>query len=265
MDRKRLSQVQTSDLSESRVNDDFLFWLKTSGPNYLLAALLLICAYLGWNWFQTRADTARAEVWEQFAVATVPQDLVELAKANGDESGLALLANLNAADLYLQSIQSGLRFDRDPTASDVQLDDATRVEWMKSANDLYNSVITSARSDPNTSALAFPAYFGLAAIAESVSDFEGARGSLESARDLAKDRYDSIVLLAEARLANIDALKNPYPVPDAPVVVLPTPSDALGTIIGSGFPADAPVGIEAVPAPAPTPDPAPVVEPAPGA
>ena len=46
MDRERLQQVQQSDLSESRVNEDFILWLKNSGPWYLLAVLVGIAVYL---------------------------------------------------------------------------------------------------------------------------------------------------------------------------------------------------------------------------
>ena len=33
---KRLNQIQTGTLTESRLNDDFVYWLKTKGLNYLL-------------------------------------------------------------------------------------------------------------------------------------------------------------------------------------------------------------------------------------
>jgi hypothetical protein len=36
MDRDRLKEIQTADLSESNVNEDFVQWLKTKGPTYLL-------------------------------------------------------------------------------------------------------------------------------------------------------------------------------------------------------------------------------------
>jgi hypothetical protein len=32
MDRERLKQVHQTDLTESRVNEDFVDWLKTKGP-----------------------------------------------------------------------------------------------------------------------------------------------------------------------------------------------------------------------------------------
>ena len=46
-DKKRLAQVQTQDLTESRVNDDFVFWLKKNGSNYLLVVLLVAVGIMG--------------------------------------------------------------------------------------------------------------------------------------------------------------------------------------------------------------------------
>lgn len=48
-DKKRLSQVQTQDLTESRLNDDFVYWLKKNGTNTLLVVLIALCAFLGFN------------------------------------------------------------------------------------------------------------------------------------------------------------------------------------------------------------------------
>ena len=47
----RLKQVQTTDLTDSRLNHEFVAWLKTSGMNYLLMLLLIACAFLSWDWW----------------------------------------------------------------------------------------------------------------------------------------------------------------------------------------------------------------------
>ena len=43
----RLKQVQTTDLTDSRLNHEFVAWLKTSGMNYLLMLLLVACVAVG--------------------------------------------------------------------------------------------------------------------------------------------------------------------------------------------------------------------------
>ncbi len=232
MDRKRLSQVQTTDLSESRVNDDFLFWLKNSGPNYLLAALLVACAYLGWNWWQQRAEAARSEVWNQFDRCTVPSEFIDLAAANGDEKGLAILAQVSAGDLYLQSVATGIRFDREPTAADATLDDATRKEWLAAARASYAAAADAATAQASTAALALPALFGMAAVDEESGDLAGAKSALERAKSLAEStKVGTVADLAQARLDSLASLANPYPVAPAPIpvpaaVAMPTTAPA---------------------------------------
>ena len=48
MDRNRLKEIHQSDLTESRLNEDFVTWLKTSGPTYLLIILVALCSYVLW-------------------------------------------------------------------------------------------------------------------------------------------------------------------------------------------------------------------------
>ncbi len=243
MDRKRLSQVQTTDLSESRVNDDFLFWLKNSGPNYLLAALLVACAYLGWNWWQQRAEAARSQVWDDYDRCTVPSEYIDLAAANGDERGLAILAQVSAGDLYLQSISTGIRFDREPTAADAALDDATRTEWLAAARASYAAAADAAGAQSSTAALALPALFGIAAVDEESGDLAGAKAALERAKALAETaKVGTVAELAQARLDSLNTLANPYPVAPAPI---PVPAAVA-------MPTSAP---QPTPTPVPTPTP----------
>ena len=46
MDSDRLKDIQTADLSETQVNEDFVHWLKTKGPSYLLIIMIVIVSYL---------------------------------------------------------------------------------------------------------------------------------------------------------------------------------------------------------------------------
>lgn len=270
MDRKRLAQVQTTELTESRVNDDFLFWLKNSGPNWLLAALLVACAYLGWNWWQQRAEAARAKIWDQLAAATTPQELLELAANNPDESGLAVLAQINAGDIYLQSIVTGVRFDRDAAAADAALDEATRKEWAATARAAYLAAAEQAQRDPGTASLAIPALFGVAALDEEAGDFASAKATLERIATLAATNYDTAAALASTRLGSLDGLATPYPVAPAPpppaapaelkassLPALPTNDELFNTIAGSGSSAETP----AAPAPDAPSGPAPDAKP----
>ena len=63
MDRDRLKDIQTADLSESNVNEDFVHWLKTKGPSYLLIVIIVIVSYLFFVIYQKGKMAHRAEAW----------------------------------------------------------------------------------------------------------------------------------------------------------------------------------------------------------
>ena len=46
MDRDRLKEVHQTDLTEGKINEDFVDWLKTKGPTYLLVVLIGLAAWL---------------------------------------------------------------------------------------------------------------------------------------------------------------------------------------------------------------------------
>jgi hypothetical protein len=84
-DRKRLAQMQQTDLAEGRLNEDFVQWLKTSGPNWLLGVLVVLCAFMGWNWWTQKKANAVALAWEELAGASIPPAMVEIASRNEEK------------------------------------------------------------------------------------------------------------------------------------------------------------------------------------
>ena len=69
--KTRSSQVQTQDLTESRLNDDFVFWLKKNGMNTLLVVLIAACAFLGYNYWQRKNVDMTAAAWSDMMNATL--------------------------------------------------------------------------------------------------------------------------------------------------------------------------------------------------
>ena len=99
----RLKQVQTTDLTDSPVNCDFVDWLKTKGMNYLLVVLLAAYAYIGFDWYR-RQQTAKVDTaWSELEAASSPAAYRGVATAHGETGAIAELAMLQAGDI-LQSI-----------------------------------------------------------------------------------------------------------------------------------------------------------------
>ncbi|GDY06099.1 hypothetical protein LBMAG51_08860 [Phycisphaerae bacterium] len=268
--------MQQTDLTEGRINDDFLFWLKTSGPNWLLAVLVVACLVMGWNWWKNRTAQARDLAWAELDAADLPSSLKDVAVKHADIDAVASFALLNAGDRYLQSVVTGQRFDREATATDAQLTPAMRLEWLNEADGLYTEVIKNAQSNPKTAAsrgFEVSALFGRAAVAESKGDVAAAKVSLEAAQALAGTEYPWVSGQAKARIETLGVISSPYPIPPAPpVAVLPdgTPLNLSGA--ASNAEADAmkllmsdvaKSAAQPANAPAPVPEPAPAPAPAP--
>ncbi|MSR28795.1 MAG: hypothetical protein EXS03_04365 [Phycisphaerales bacterium] len=278
MDRKRLGGVQQTDITESRINDDFVYWLKTSGPNWLLAVMVVAALVMGWNWWKNRAVQARDIAWSELDAADIPSSLKDVALKHSDIDSIPVYALLSAGDRYLQSVLAGTRFDREATASDAAITPELRTQWLAEANTLYGDVITAAKAAPSDRAggmLGFEvsAWFGRATVAESMGDVDGARAALESAKRAAGDHFPWLVKNAQARIESLSQIAAPYPIPPAPVAALPptvnpNPTnvtaqvDPLTMLLGDAA-ASAPSASATQPADPPTPAPAPTPAPTP--
>lgn len=281
-DKSRLRQVQTTDLTESRLNDDFVYWLKKNGTNYLLVVLLIACAVLGWNYYH-RQQVARSSVaWNELNTASdsrMPEPLEQLAKDHAEVPQVAMVALIMAGDLRLSQIQTGELSPAAGSTPAVPLDDAARKIAQDAAEENYTKaaqIATSltAGSESDAAPIIFSSLFGRAAIAESRGEFDASRKYLEQAATLASERWPRISEVAKARAAGLVSLQNPIaipaaaeiPVKTAPAAPQPASDDVFNSILqeqqaGEQKPAEQPAQQPTQGGSAPTP--APVTPPAP--
>ncbi|MFM8817975.1 MAG: HAD family hydrolase, partial [Phycisphaerales bacterium] len=182
---RRLQNVQQADLSESRVNDDFVLWLKTWGQNLLLVVLVIAALGMAWLWWQERKERERDDGWAELDGATLPAALEEIAARHAGKDSVALFAELEAADTYLLAVITGKRFDREASAVDAAMTPELRAEWLKEADRLYAKVadrVTKAGSTGEYGFL-FSALFGRAAVAEDLGDLKSAEAHLRTIED----------------------------------------------------------------------------------
>lgn len=254
MDRKRLSEVQQKDLTESRLNEDFLFWLRGSGSNYALVILLGACAFLGWEWYKKDQSKSRDAAWEELATATTPPAFRDVANKNSKFGGLAMMALLQVGEGDLMSVLRGVRFDREPGAADAALTRDLREQYLADADSAYAEVASRAGAMAGGAGapLLIPALLGRASVAECRGDFAAAKQFLEQAQVAATPNFPVALARAATRLETLDGLASPYPIPEG--VVLPS-------ILDSVTPTAAPTAAPPV-TPTDTPAVAPTVEPA---
>ena len=249
---KRLNQIQTGTLTESRLNDDFVYWLKTKGLNYLLVVLLIGCGVMGYQWYQRVQNQRRGEAWARLEAAGTPQDLVEVVSEHGSIGSLAIIARVRAADTYVGSVIRGVRYDRDPTSPEAAVTPELRTQWFDEADRLYAEAAAAA-SEPGAALALRPvaahALLGRAAIAESRGDGAKAKEYLEAVVALAGTDFPEVASQARDRLANVDVVALGTELP--PRSALPVTQPAPGAAPGAGL---LPGGGLAPGAPLPVPD-----------
>ena len=222
----RLKDIQHGTLTESRLNSDFLFWLKTKGPNYLLLAMLVLCGFMGLNWWENRMALARDGAWNEFLSAQTPQALIEVANKHTDTDAISQLATINAADAYMQSIQMNKRFDREAGATDAAMTPELRAEYLAEADRLYAKIVSEgSQSAGPRSLLTVAALFGRASVAETKNDPTQAALFLTQAQELAAKTYPQLAKVAQHRKETLPQLANVRAMPSRPV----DPAEAAST------------------------------------
>ena len=202
----RLKEVQTSDLTDSRLNYEFVDWLKTKGLNWLLAILLVICAYLAWDLWSRREADRRDQAWADLTAATMPEALEAVAGDHDAVDSVSSLALLSAGDVYLGSVRTGLRPGLTAADENSALDAEGRTEMLDNADRLYAEVIERNEGAEGfaTKPITISALFGRAAVAESRGDVEEARASLNHITRIAMPEYPGVATQAEARIEDLE-------------------------------------------------------------
>jgi hypothetical protein len=227
-ERARLEQIQQQQLTESRLNEDFLHWLKNKGPNYLFVILLGLCGVMGWNWWQAKRAETRTVAWTDLTSATLPAALEEVAASYATVDAVGALALLRAADRYMASIQSGARFDRQIADPDYFVTPELREQWLAEAERLYGQVISTAQVSGARERVGFviSAHFGKAAVAESRGDLERARAELDLAAAAANEHWAPLARIARERMASLDQVASSLSFPKR--ADLPAPAGPAG-------------------------------------
>lgn len=234
---RRLKNMQQADLTESRVNDDFLHWLKTWGQNILLAVLVVAALAMGYFWWSQKKEQARDEAWSELGAASLPVALEEVAAKHEGKDAVAPFAEILAADRYLQAVTSNQRFDREASAADAALTPELRTEWLKEADRLYAKVAARMANAkrPGEYGFLFGALFGRAAVAEDMGDLKAAEGFLKEIEAKSKDTdFAADGTLAAKRLESLQALAAKVELPSRPAP--PAAPTAIPDLTAPGAP-----------------------------
>jgi hypothetical protein len=297
LDERQQQIKEGAGLEESRLNVEFIDWLRRWSTPLLVVVAVVVLGYVGYERWQlsTRAEVDRAftqlDAMTQGASPS-PESLKALADEFNGIRGVAHLARLKAADLNLQAARRGVRvgadLGQDGAPADVAdlLTDEQRAAVLAEAESLYTRVLGDADGDEATASHAIGAAFGLAAVAECRSDQVAAVAMYRRAQELANAAdLKALAATAAERIESLDELQMPklyaaaelpklpwadeeplrLPLEDSGLVnPTPTPVDPSappGT--EPTTPAQAPPGAAPPPQPENTPPAAPPTEPKP--
>lgn len=266
-DRKRLRQVQSTDLTEGRLNDDFVYWLKTSGLNYLLLVLVAIAAFMGFHAWKKKDQEKRQNAWSELGQATLPEALADIAERHAGIDSVALIAWLSAGDAHLRDLQTGTigGGGQNPDGTPILGEPMTaeqRTIALDAADRYYQKVIDTTkdrRELPGMQPFVLSALFGKAAIAESRGDVAAAKAALTEAESLATGTYPRYAGHAKTRIETLAMLETPIripakaelPVKAAPAAAAPSVEDELLKSLQEQI--GAPITADPQPAPAQEP------------
>jgi hypothetical protein len=295
MDQRQAQIRERAGLEESRLNQEFIEWLRKWGTPMLLAVALLSVAYALRDRWHKAADTKLDSAFAELAAATSnnnysPDTLLSIAEQYDGHGAVGELARLDAADAYLDALRRGikpgavLKTDKDHQGelekADDALTDADRTDFLKRSGDLYQQVFDKTSGKRGQELLTLNSLYGLAAVAEGRQEYDKAKGYYEQIAKLADaNALPAHAALANERITKLPDLQNipklyakaelppppkkeePAPVPaPAPAstapVPAPTPSPLTSPTPPPPEPAPAPVPAEPAPAsPAPSPTP----------
>lgn len=281
LDERQQRIKEGAGLEESRLNVEFIDWVRRWSTPALAVVAAVVLAYLLYErWQQSRqAEIGRAFSQLDALTASLspsPDSLKALAEEFAGIRGVPHIARLRAADIYLQAARRGVKpgaaltpegTPRDP--ADLLTDEA-RERTLAEAQRLYQMVWDATRPDRGQALHAIGAGYGLAAVAECRGDTSGAadaykrvigvatEAGLAGQAEIARARAESLSTLHKPRLFSAAELpKLPWAdelkPPTAPQTETPTgggaPAEHPGEPAPRTEPAPSPVGPEPVPPP----------------
>lgn len=284
MDERQVQIRERAGLEESRLNQDFIDWLRKWGTPILFVAAIGAAGFA----VQQRWAKAKAEKVDNAFIELSnagqgdnpsPDALTAVANEYDGVRAVGQLARLQAADAYLDAVRRGIRLgatfkvnekgQQDGTLENAEdvLQPELKATYLSQAGELYQAVYTKSEGQPAKVLMAVNAAYGLAAVAEAQEKYDLAKGWYEKIvamtdqtpfqahAEIAKARSNKLADLAKLTpvLSLAELPKRPEPpAPPKPPTPIPAPSVPQPAPAG-----EAPAGSPATsPAPSATPEPA---------
>ncbi|MGP1308820.1 MAG: hypothetical protein ACTS27_01325 [Phycisphaerales bacterium] len=208
MDDRQRTIVEGAGLEESRLNQDFIEFLRKWGTPILLVVVLLAALYSGSTMWARHKERTHNQAYADLhaaAVAGSPDNLVVVAEQHKGKGAVYSLALIEAADAFLEAARVRVRPGGDSANPEDQLSDEQVASMLDQAGDLYGRVVDATNGKSGRQLQLLNGLFGLAAVAESQDRLDAARENLNRAREIAEGTgFVELARIADERLATLD-------------------------------------------------------------
>jgi hypothetical protein len=185
-ERQRQMQIrEQAGLDESRVNEELIDFLRKWGTPILLVIALVSVAYAAnSHWKRRGAERVEEGFAELSAVGgsptPSPESLRRIAEDYEGVKAVGILARLQAADIYLNTLRTGLKPGVTPRGDGTRdpadaITEEERALYLNQARELYQKVVEESAGQPGRETLHLNGLYGLAAVEECAGRFEQAR------------------------------------------------------------------------------------------
>ncbi|MEO0512217.1 MAG: hypothetical protein AAF108_04895 [Planctomycetota bacterium] len=201
-------------LDESRLNTEFIEALQKYASPLLFVAAGVVLAFVGWGRLQDMQNDAVNDAYQNYSEVAEsanpnPVSLRVIAEEHGGVRSIGIQTRLREADVYLDSVRSGLvpgasqQFGADPAEEDT-LTDEDRAKYLDDAERLYRAVAEEAGTEPGARLHAIGALFGVAAVLEERGDADAAVETYERLAAMADEAgFETSAAIARGRAASV--------------------------------------------------------------
>jgi hypothetical protein len=204
-------------LEESRLNVEFIDWLKKYSTPVLMVIAVACLVYFGLTRYRQSVERGLDDAFQNLSAAREarsPANLLAVADKFPGKGSVTALARLDAADLYLEAyrtgVPAGVRVDRmtgNLPEGEKLLTDEQRTQALADAETQYKAVFEATKGVSGWSMHAVSSMFGLAAVAEARGEIDKARGFYEDIQKrAAAEKMTSVENIAKARVETLDQL-----------------------------------------------------------
>lgn len=222
MDERQQKVEVGAGLQDSRLNQEFINWLRKWGNRILTVVLVIVAAYAGkmyWDRLQDQwvdnafADWDSTRSFENGAVQGSYLALLDVASAHQGQAAVPELARLDAAAVCLRTAMIGAEGSGEEAED---LSDAEINEYIDKAEATYREVLTATESDPRKVILAQAARQGVVSALLSRGgddDFAEAESLLNRIIEVAESTggLDDQIVMSRELLASLPTLREPIP------------------------------------------------------